>query len=104
VEAELFHADRQTDRQTAMTKLRVTFSNFATAPKNWVGIWFVCTVVHDILYIWGTRLRTAQWGTQTTSWQQWRTQKFSWGEGGGGQQIQLRTEYRDNGDLGAVAP
>jgi len=33
-----FHADRQTDgrtdRQTDMTKLTVTFRNFANAPKN----------------------------------------------------------------------
>ena len=33
---------------------------------------------------------------------QWRTQEFCWG--GGFQQIQLRTEDRENGDLGAVAP
>jgi len=33
---------------------------------------------------------------------QWRTQKFCSG-GGGIQQIQLRTEDRENGDLGAVA-
>jgi hypothetical protein len=37
---------------------------------------------------------------------EWRTQDFfSFGGGGGGiQQIQLRTEGRQNGDLGAVAP
>ena len=35
--------------------------------------------------------------------QQWRTQDFFF-RGGGFQQIQLRTEYRENGDLGAVAP
>jgi hypothetical protein len=36
---------------------------------------------------------------------QWRTQEFCWGGGGVGvQQIQLRTEDRENGDLGAVAP
>ena len=34
---------------------------------------------------------------------QWRTQEFCSG-GGGVQQIQLRTEDRENGDLGAVAP
>jgi len=33
---------------------------------------------------------------------QWRTLEFFWG--GGVQQIQLRTEDRENGDLGAVAP
>jgi hypothetical protein len=33
---------------------------------------------------------------------QWRNQEFCWGEGV--QQIQLRTEERENGDLGAVAP
>ena len=32
---------------------------------------------------------------------QWRTQEFC--SGGGVQQIQLRTEDRENGDLGAVA-
>jgi len=31
----------------------------------------------------------------------WRTQEFC---SGGAQQIQLRTEDRENGDLGAVAP
>jgi hypothetical protein len=35
--------------------------------------------------------------------QQWRTQEFC-SMGGGVQQIQLRTEGRHNGDLGAVAP
>jgi len=37
---------------------------------------------------------------------QWRTQEFCSGGGGGEavQQIQLRTEDRENGDLGAVAP
>ena len=38
VEAELFHADRQTDRQTDrrtnMTKLTVAFRNFANEPKQ----------------------------------------------------------------------
>ena len=34
---------------------------------------------------------------------QWRTQEFCSGEGGV-QQIQLNTEDRENGDLGAVAP
>ena len=33
---------------------------------------------------------------------QWRTQQFCSGEGF--QQSQLRTEDRENGDLGAVAP
>jgi hypothetical protein len=33
---------------------------------------------------------------------QWRTPEFF--RGGGFQQIQLRTEDRENGDLGAVAP
>ena len=33
---------------------------------------------------------------------QWRTQGFLFG--GGVQQIQLKTEDRENGDLGAVAP
>ena len=34
VGTELFHADRQTDRKTDMTKVMVTFRNFANAPKN----------------------------------------------------------------------
>ena len=34
---------------------------------------------------------------------QWHTQEFCSG-GGGVQQIHLRTEDRENGDLGAVAP
>ena len=34
-------------------------------------------------------------------WQQWRTQEFF---SEGVQQIQLRTEDREDGDLGAVAP
>jgi hypothetical protein len=34
MEAELVHADRQTDRQTDITKLVVAFRNFANAPKN----------------------------------------------------------------------
>ena len=36
-----------------------------------------------------------------TSVKQWRTQEFF---SGGVQQIQLRTEVREDGDLGAVAP
>jgi len=35
---------------------------------------------------------------------QWRTQEFCSGGGGSVQQIQLRSEDRENGDLGAVAP
>jgi len=34
VGAELFHANRRTD----MTKLIVTFRNFANAPKNWTEV------------------------------------------------------------------
>jgi hypothetical protein len=34
VGAELFHADRQTQRQTDMTKLIVVLSNFANSRKN----------------------------------------------------------------------
>jgi len=37
------------------------------------------------------------------SYLQWPTQEFCSG-GGGVQQIQLRTEDRENGDLGAIAP
>jgi len=32
--AELFHAERLTDRQTDMTKQVVAFQNFANVPKN----------------------------------------------------------------------
>jgi len=35
---------------------------------------------------------------------QWRTQEFFFGGGGVVEQIQLRTEDRENGDLGTVAP
>jgi hypothetical protein len=34
VDAELFHTDGRTDGQSDMTKLTVTFRNFANAPKN----------------------------------------------------------------------
>jgi hypothetical protein len=34
VEADLFHADRRSERQTDMTKLTVAFRNFANTPKN----------------------------------------------------------------------
>jgi len=34
VVAEIFRADGRTDRQTDMTKLTVTFHNFANAPKR----------------------------------------------------------------------
>jgi len=34
VGTELYHADRQTYRQTGITKLIVTFRNFANAPKT----------------------------------------------------------------------
>jgi hypothetical protein len=35
--AEWFHSDRQTDRRTDMTKLTVTFRNFASASENGKG-------------------------------------------------------------------
>ena len=34
VAAKMFHAERQTDRQTGMTKLTVDFRNFANARNN----------------------------------------------------------------------
>ena len=39
----------------------------------------------------------------TIHFKQWHTQEVCWG-GGRVQQIQLRTEDRQNGNLGAVAP
>jgi len=43
VEAELFHADGRTDRETDMSKVIVAFRNFANAPKTKVSyrIWRV---------------------------------------------------------------
>jgi hypothetical protein len=41
-------------------------------------------------------------GTSLRWWRQWRTQEFC--SRGGVQQIQLRTDDRENGDVGAVAP
>ena len=38
VGAELFRADRRTDGRTDMTKLKVAFRNFASAPKRGVQI------------------------------------------------------------------
>jgi len=47
-----------------------------------------------------------EWGKlkyrEKNLFQQWRTQEFC--SGGGVQQIQLRTEDRDKGDMGAIAP
>jgi len=40
--SELFHADRQTDRQTEMTKLIVPFPNFHNAPRDSVLYLTVC--------------------------------------------------------------
>ena len=37
VRAELFHADRQMDRRTDMTKLTAAVRNFANVPKNKAG-------------------------------------------------------------------
>jgi len=34
VEDELFHANRQTDKMTDVTKLIVTFRNFSNAPRG----------------------------------------------------------------------
>jgi hypothetical protein len=43
------------------------------------------------------------YNTAGSSINQWRNQEFC-SRGGGVQQIELRTEDRENGDLGAVAP
>jgi len=37
VDAELFHADGRTDRETDMSKVIVAFRNFANAPKTKVS-------------------------------------------------------------------
>ena len=42
---ELFHADRQTDRQTDVTKQIVAFRNFANTPKNELIILYI--YVHE---------------------------------------------------------
>ena len=47
----------------------------------------------------GTHLSSCK--SEFLAYLQWRTQEFF---SGGVQQIQLRTEDRENGDLGAVAP
>jgi len=50
---------------------------------------------------WHSSERSVQ-GRAGVGYFQWRTQDFF--SGGGVQQIQLRTEDREEGDLGAVAP
>ena len=42
----MFHADRQTDRQTDMTELIVAFRNFAKTPKK--GKLYKCTEAEDV--------------------------------------------------------
>jgi hypothetical protein len=42
VGAELFHADRETDGRTEMTKLIVAFRNFAKRQKLHFGLSFRC--------------------------------------------------------------
>jgi hypothetical protein len=49
VGAELFDADRQTDRETYLTKLIVAFRNFANAPKNsWSQVFRLTQLVHSL--------------------------------------------------------
>jgi len=50
VEAELFHADRQTDRKTDLTKLIVAFRNFSNAPRGLN----VTTVLYLVLMCWAS--------------------------------------------------
>jgi hypothetical protein len=38
VGAELFHEDRRRDKRIVMTKLIITFRNFAKAPRNCTGV------------------------------------------------------------------
>jgi hypothetical protein len=47
--SQSFHADRQTDRQTDMTKRIVAFRNFANAPKD-------ATMMLSILASWKNKL------------------------------------------------
>jgi len=42
VGAKLFHINAQTDRWTDMTKLLVTFHNFANVPKTRTHFNFLC--------------------------------------------------------------
>jgi hypothetical protein len=49
VGAELFHADRRTERQADMTKLKVAFRNFANATKNNRNN---SGVKYSVLYFW----------------------------------------------------
>jgi hypothetical protein len=53
VGAELFHADRQIDRQTDMTKLTIVFRNFANAPKKSL---YLCTYL-SIYFLLKRKLR-----------------------------------------------
>ena len=66
-----------------------------------VGFYYKNTI-ND--YIRGTKLIGMKHSAHVdvTGFNQWRTQEFCSG-GGEVQQIQLRTEDRENGDLGAVA-
>jgi hypothetical protein len=45
--AKLFHADAWADRQTDMTKLIVTFHNFANVPKN--GTHDILVFIYSVL-------------------------------------------------------
>ena len=56
------------------------------------------TLIKEIFLV-RTKTLDRQFSVYTLT--QWRTQEFF---SGGVQQIQLRTDGRENGDLGAVAP
>jgi hypothetical protein len=61
---------------------------------------FGCCIIHLNCLPILTHFHTTQ-SQPNHMYSQWRTQEFFSGEGV--QQIQLRTEDRENGDLGAVA-
>jgi hypothetical protein len=83
-----------------------------TAPPgvNPIAVKYIYHIIlyHIILY----RILSYHIILYIISCNQWRTQEFfsrggfrqEFFRGGGGQQIQLTTEDRENGDLGAVAP
>ena len=85
----LFHVNRQTDT----TKLIVAFSLFSNAPKKTLSGLPVNCFTFEL----GA-------GSVLPSFDVDSGVPRNFFRGAGGQQIQLRTEDREDGDLGAVAP